>query len=162
MLSKENEDRLVLTGLYYHEPVPEWVSQVTLGNLYWCRNWTFRVRKNPSDNNYYMVDTYFDNKSILLTDDNFDGFQLIFDFNDVRPTSHQIARDYSDEDVYHVPVDSGGMKDGGKWFIKIDAKRDLSKVCSNIEEDIEKLQFQLRLKMDELERIKKQIAEGDC
>lgn len=156
MLSAENIEKLIFTGLYKHDPVEDWVSPGMRDNMYWCRNWTFR----PIEVNckYYMQDTYFNNKSIELTDENFDGFKFVLDFNDVVRVSEKIARNYSDEDRYHIAVDSGGLNDKC-WFIKRGAHENIEQVIRNINEEIADLQIKLTNKQALLEVYMKKLKE---
>lgn len=48
MLSKENEAKLVMSGLYRCEPNKKYRSSLHWEDMYHCFNWTFRVKKNES------------------------------------------------------------------------------------------------------------------
>ena len=135
MLSQENRDKLILSGLYEAEPnkkIHSWYSEP-----YWCFNWTFKVQYNENKDKYYMIDTYYDDKYFELTDEYFDLFTLIFDFNDVKPHSGNNIWDYNQEDIYHVAIDSGGMYCGGKYFIKKDATKNKDKVLDRLQQEID-------------------------
>ena len=141
MLSEENKQKLVLTGLYSHKPDINMRSTLYVNDLFWCFNWTFKIyRRNDI---YYFVDTYFNDKYYEITNENIDEFKLIFDFNDVERISESEATKYDDEDVFHVAVDSGGMYCGGKWFIKKGAKKSKKKVIALLEEEIRSAKLQL-------------------
>lgn len=135
MLSQENRDKLILTGLYEAEPnkkIHSWYS-----DTHWCFNWTFKVQYNENKDKYYMVDTYYDDKYFELTDEDFELFTLIFDFNDVEKHNGNNIWDYDQEDRYHVAIDSGGMYCGGKYFIKKDATKNKDKVLRRLKEEID-------------------------
>lgn len=135
MLSQENRNKLILSGLYEAEPnrnIYSWYD-----DAYWCFNWTFKVQHNEDKDKYYMVDTYFSDKYFELTDEYFDLFTLIFDFNDVKSHSGNNIWDYNQEDIYHVAIDSGGMYCGGKYFIKKDATKNKNKVLERLQQEID-------------------------
>jgi len=97
-----------------------------------------------------MVDTYFNNKSILLDDDNFDGFQFIFDFNEVVEIKN--PDESNEEEVFHVAIDSGGMYCGGKWFVKKGATVSKEKLINRCKDKIESAERRLEnLKSDLVE-----------
>ena len=135
MFSQENRNKLILTGLYEAEPnkkIHSWYSEP-----YWCFNWTFNVQYNERLDKYSMVDTYYDDKYFELTDEDFDLFTLIFDFNDVEKHNGNNIWDYDEDDRYHVAIDSGGMYCGGKYFIKKDATKNIEKVLRRLKEEID-------------------------
>lgn len=135
MLSQENRDKLILTGLYETKPnkkIKGWYD-----NPYWCFNWTFRVQCNEDQDKYYMVDTYFNDKYFELTDEYFDLFTLIFDFNDVEKHNGNNIWDYDEDDRYHVAIDSNGRCYGGKYFIKKGATKNKEKVLRRLKEEID-------------------------
>ena len=146
MLSQENRDKLILSGLYEAEPnrnIHGWYD-----DAYWCFNWTFKVQHNEDKDKYYMVDTYYGDKYFELTDEYFELFTLIFDFNDVEKHNGNNIWDYDEDDRYHVAIDSGGTYCGGKYFIKKDAIKNKDKVLSRLSDDI-------RYAKDKLERLQK-------
>ena len=135
MLSQENRDKLILSGLYKTEPnkkIHGWYD-----NSHWCFNWTFKVQYNENKDKYYMVDTYYNDKYFELTDEYFDAFTLIFDFKNVVSHSGKNIWDYDEEDIYHVAIDSGGMYCGGKYFVKKDVVKNKNKVLSRLQEEID-------------------------
>jgi len=118
MLSQSNIDKLVLTGLYGHEvpkPKNEW------DNPRHCRNWTFTVRVALSGA-IYMMDTYYGDMPTKLTDENFDEFTFLFDFDKVTKTSCKVWQEYDEAKKFWAPTDSGGMYCGGSYFILKGAK----------------------------------------
>ena len=154
-LSQANIDKLNMNGLYHCEPVLEWLPWWKRDNPYWCRNWTFRVRKY--DDNYYMYDTYWstgDDYPVKLTDENFDKFELVFDFNDVEEfkCGYLKFETYTDEDRFCVAVDSGGVT-YPKHFIRKDAMPQKDLVISRIQDEITDLQRRLDYKKKELEDV---------
>lgn len=155
MLSKENIEKICKTGLYSHKPEPSWRSSVHQNDLFWCFNWTFKPRYEKSNNTWYMVDTYYGDKYFELTDENFEEFKFMFDFEKVHSVSNSFNfDDYDESDYYYnVAVDSGGRR-YGKSFIKNDAKRIKSKVIERYEYEIAGLERQLKYKKEQLEKIK--------
>jgi hypothetical protein len=97
-----------------------------------------------------MVDTYWGGGNglvIELTDENYDEFELIFDFDEVKQINN--PEDYEYEDVYHVAIDSGGIHCGGKYFINKNTKPSQQKLIQNCKGEIEFCEYRLsRLKKD--------------
>ena len=154
MLSKENVNKLIMTGLYKHEPDRRYRSSLYWNSMYHCFNWTFKVRHYEEDDEWYMVDTYFNDKLIELTDDNFDEFEFLFDFNEVEKHSGRHIYEYDESDWWHVAVDSGGMFCGGKYFIKKGAVKIKDRVIERLENEIKSLESDIRYKKETLERVK--------
>ena len=153
MLSKANADKIVKTGLYKHEPDKRYRSSLYWDNLYHCFNWTFKVSHRESDDSWYMVDTYFGDKYIELTDENFDEFEFLFDFNEVDKHTGKNIWEYDENDYWHVAIDSGGMYCGGKYFIKKGATKNKEKVLERIEGEIRSLERQLENKKSDYTRV---------
>ena len=156
MLSQENRDKLIITGLYKCEPdrgIHSWYD-----DPYWCFNWTFKVKYYERSDEYYMIDTYFRDKSTKLTDDNIDKFTLIFDFNDVKPHSGTHIYEYDESDVYHVAIDSGGMYCGGKYFIKKDAVKIKQKILDRIQSEINSKKWELERLENDYQNVLNDIA----
>lgn len=154
-LSQANIDKLNMNGLYHCDPVPEWLPSWKRENPYWCRNWTFRVRKY--DDNYYMYDTYWatgDDYPVELTDENFDMFELIFNFDDVEEFRGGYLKwmTYAYEDRFRVAVDSGGVN-YPKCFIRKDAMPQKDLVILRIQNEIADLQRELDRKKEQLEDV---------
>ena len=155
MLSQTNIDKLCMTGLYRCNPVLEWLPSYKRDNPYWCKNWTFRVRK--SNDNYYMYDTYWatgDEHPVMLTDSNFDKFELIFDFNDVEKYTDQYRKwiNYPKKDRFCVAVDSGGTS-YPKYFIRKGALPIKDAVIERLKYDIASLESELKTKRSVLQRV---------
>ena len=155
MLSKENQEKICITGLYKHDPDRRYRGSLHWDNMYHCFNWTFKVRKE--EDNYWMVDTYFNDKYIELTDSNFNEFKFIFDFNDVKPHSGQNIDDYEECDYWHVAIDSGGMYCGGKYFVKKDARKNKEKVLERLQYEIDRAKSDL----DYAERKYQEVLNGE-
>lgn len=153
MLSKENKEKLVLTGLYRCEPNKKYRSQLHWDNMYHCFNWTFKVHHRESDDTWFMVDTYFNDKYIELTDENFDEFEFLFDFNEVYMHSGKNIWEYDENDYWHVAIDSGGMCCGGKYFVKKGATKSKEKVLERIKNEILSLERQIENKKADYERV---------
>lgn len=153
MLSKENKEKLVLTGLYKCQPNKKYRGQLYQNDMYHCFNWTFKIRHLKDDDIYLMVDTYFNEKCIELTDENFDEFEFLFDFNEVHEHSGNNIWEYNENEYWHVAVDSRGWYLGGKYFVKNNAIKDKNKVLQRIKEEIYNLERQLESKKTDYERI---------
>lgn len=153
MLSKENVEKLVKSGLYKHEPDKKYRSSLYWDNMYHCFNWTFKVKHNESKDIWYMVDTYFGDKYIELTDENFNEFEFLFDFNEVDKHSGKNIWEYDEDDYWHVAVDSGGMYCGGKYFVKKGAIKSKEKVLERIEGEIRSLERQIESKRADYQRV---------
>lgn len=154
-MSKSNVEKLVMTGLYKHEPDRRYRGALYWDNMYHCFNWTFRVRHNEEDNKWYMVDTYFGDKYIELTDENFDEFEFLFDFEKVEKHSGENIYEYDESDWWHVAVDSGGMYCGGKYFVRKDAVKSKEKVLKRINEEIQGLKNKIDYNKELYERVLK-------
>ena len=154
MLSKENADKIVLTGLYKHEPDVKYRDSLYSDNLYHCFNWTFIVRHYEKADKWYMVDTYFKNEYIELTDDNFDEFEFLFDFTKVEKHSGEHIYEYDESDWLHVAVDSSGMYGDGKFFLKKGAVKNKERVIERIKSEIYRLECDLKYKKALLEGVK--------
>jgi len=153
MLSKENVDKIVIHGLYRHEPDKRYRSSLYWDDMYHCFNWTFKVCHGEIDNTWYMVDTYFNDKYIELTDENFDEFEFLFDFDEVNKHSGQHIWEYDEGDWWHVATDSGGMYCGGKYYVRKGAIKNKEKVLARIQDEIDFLQSQIKSKQHDLERV---------
>lgn len=152
MLSEANKSKLVITGLYRCEPNRKYRSQMYWDNMYHCFNWTFKIQTD-SKGTYFMVDTYFNEKRIELTDENFSEFELLFDFNEVEEHSGQNIHDYDEKDWWHVAVDSGGMYCGGKYFVKKGAQPVKEKVLQRLQEEVDDVERTLQYKKEKLQRV---------
>ena len=153
MLSQENLDKIVWTGLYKHEPrKPKYQGD----NVYHCTNWTFRPVRY-GDGTIFMRDTYWgsssDGKCIDLTDDNFAEFQFVFDFEKVKNVSQDIWNEYEDEDKYTAAHDSGGYTCGGIYFVKKDCKPSRKNKREILLYKISSLESSLQYARDELARL---------
>lgn len=111
-LSKENREKLDTNILYRKEPDED------IEDPYWCRNWTFHC-PDPKAEEVYMYDTYFDDResAILLTDQNIDEFEIVFDFREVRRIKPSEVAQFDEEKVIHVATDSFSI---GYNYVKID------------------------------------------
>lgn len=159
-LSQENINKLCITGLYKCEPVLEWLPSYKRDDPYWCRNWTFRVRKYDDD--YYMYDTYWatgDDYPVELTDENFDKFKLVFDFNDVEKFSGSYIQwlTYPDDQRWCISIDSGGINNGKRFILKGATplkERVIAELKDKIEYDERELEYRkTELKMVEEDKV---------
>ena len=156
MLSQSNIDKLCMTGLYKCDPVLKWLPSYKRDNPYWCRNWTCKVKKRGDDN--YMYDTYWasgDEHPVKLSDENFDKFELIFDFNDVEEFrgDYQKWITYDYDDRFRVRVDSGGIN-YGRYFVRKGAQPMKDAVIERLEQEIRLLENELDLKRRDLHGVK--------
>lgn len=152
-LSKENYDSLDENYLYKLTPVRE-PDETYIGTIpisYWCKNWTFKVRKNNIIG-AVMVDTYYDSITshcIQVTDENIHDFEVIFDFRNVTRITKEIAEEYNRDAVFCVAVDSGGIN-YPTWFVKDGAKKSRSKQMAKKKEEIRCLKSDLEYAEREL------------
>ena len=146
-----------MTGLYKHEPDKRYRSSVFWDNMYHCFNWTFKISHNEKTDKWYMVDTYFNDKSIELTDDNFDEFDFLFDFNEVERHSGKNIYEYDESDWWYVAVDSGG-RFYGKYFVRKGSTKIKEKVLKRIEDEIDYLERQLKSKREDYKRVENNEA----
>lgn len=158
MLSKENINKLHMNGIYRCEPVLEWLPSYKRDNPYWCRNWTFKVRKT-NIGKYYMYDTYWstgDDYPVELTDENFDKFEYLFDLGDIHyVNSYENWIEYPEEDRWRVALDSGGNR-YAKYVVKRGAKKVKERVVERMQNDINYLKHDLARK----ERILEGVLDG--
>lgn len=161
MLSQENINKLNFNGLYKCEPVINWVPYYKRDNLYWCINWTFKPCVHTDaqgEKIFYMRDTYWgsssDSLTVVLTDKNFDKFELIFDFRDVESYTFSSDKfyDYPDDERWVLSVDSGGMY-SPKRFIKKGSMPIKERVIERLQERIDDLEYTLKGKKKDLEKV---------
>lgn len=152
-LSQSNIDKLHLNGIYRCDPVLSWLPLYKRDTPYWCRNWTFKIRKS---NKYYMYDTYWstgDEYPVELTDDNFDKFEYLFDLDDVRFIHDYTSWiEYPEEDRWYVALDSGGMN-YPKYVVRKGAKKIKDRVVERMKREIDILKSELSSKERRLEGI---------
>lgn len=154
MLSKENIEKINFNGLYSHEPDIKYRGELYSDNLYWCFNWIFipkEIQYSDVKETYFkMIDTYYGDKGIELTNKNINEFTLIFDFNDVEEISKQASYDYNDEDVFHVAIGSGGWQYSSKYFINKGTKKNKDILIDRITSEIQGLESKLEYKKNQL------------
>ena len=144
MLSNENKSKIISTGLYKRK-IPD-------GEETWCRNGTYIVNIGKSDK-YFMVDTYFRNFSIELTDENFYDFTLILDFTKVAEVDGKTWEEYAGNNRFRVATDSGGWQ-YAKYYVKKD--------CNPSRESKRKiLQNEIKTYKWKLEWAEKELSELD-
>lgn len=145
-----------MTGLYKCKPDRKYRGSLHWDNMYHCCNWTFKPYE-IKEGKIIMKDTYWsggDGVRIELTNENFEEFELLFDFNDVKPHSGTNISDYDSADYWHVAIDSGGMYCGGKYFIKNNAVKNKDKVLERLIDEINLLENRLAWKKSEYEQVK--------
>ena len=138
MLSEENRDKIIMSGLYTCEPQLEWLPLYKRDNPYWCKNWTFRPVEYGGK--LFMRDTYWSSETfqVELTDSNFDLFSLIFDFNEVEEYKQTTDKwvCYEEEDRWRIAVDSGGWR-FPRYYIRKESKPNKDLVIERLEEEID-------------------------
>ena len=161
MLSKENINKLHMNGIYECEPVKSWLPSYKWNEPYHCCNWTFRVKQYNDE--YYMVDTYWstgDGFKVKLTDENFEKFNFLFDFDEVDKITPPDFYDYDEEDRWHIALDSGGYAYSTYYFVRKGAKKNKDVLLERLNYELESLKRQIKYKEDEIKRIKR-IKESD-
>lgn len=126
---------IMSTGLYKSTPEKLGYKNPYGGDCYHCKNFTFMPKKY--NDKWYMVDTYFGDWSIEVTDENFKLFEIVFDRNRVVQISRDEYYTIAPNKRFCVPVDSGGQT-YAKCF-KIIGAKPLRKIIKN--EKIEKIKF---------------------
>jgi hypothetical protein len=157
MLSKNNAEKISLTGLYKKSPESKYRSKFHENNLYHCCNWTFTIFEE--NGLFFAKDTYWssgDNLVIEIMDDNINEFQLIFELDKVKKIKKEECRVY--DKYYVVAIDSGGWN-YPKYFTDKEADKSEHLILMEINEEIEetkdhlssliKRRNLLKLKMEE-------------
>lgn len=144
MLSEENRNKLVMTGLYKHEPDKK-IMRYEDGYAYWCKNWTFKPRYSENTDQYFMVDTYWHEKCVELTDKNFDGFEFLFDMKEVEQHSGNNIYEFPKGERWCVPIDSGGTTIP-RFFVKKGSHKVKDKVLDRLQREIGVLEWELQNK----------------
>ena len=159
MLSQENIEKLHMNGIYRCTPVLAWIPSYKRDNPYWCKNWTFRVKESKSGE-FHMYDTYWstgDEYPVELTDENFDKFEFLFNLDEIRyVNNYGDWCEYSVNDRWRVPLDSGGMEHA-KYVVRRGAKKVKQCVIERMQREISYLKQDLSHK----ERILEGIISGD-
>lgn len=146
-LSKANYDTLNENYLYQREPIKK--------GDYWCKNWTFKVRK-LEDGRAFMLDTYFyswDSHKIQVTDKNIEDFQVVFDFRDVKRIRDSEYDEYDDKDVFRVATGSGGWTCGNLYWVKKDAQKSKQLLIAKKKAEIQYLKYRVEMAENELKRL---------
>lgn len=153
-LSQDNINKLCMTGVYRCNPVLKWLPSYKRDNPYHCVNWIFTPDKYKD--NYYMMDTYWlsDRFSILLSDENFDMFELLFDKTEVEKFSGDYAHwiEYDESDRWSVAMDSGGIN-YPKRFIRKGTVPDKDKVVERLKNEITYLKNEIAYKQRTLDDV---------
>ncbi len=137
-LSKENINKLCMTGVYNCDPVLSWLPTYKRNTPYHCCNWTFKVFEY--DGEYYMVDTYWagGGMRVTLDDDNFDKFDLICDLSEYEEYRGSNFSDYDDDDKIELAMDSSGVWKKSK-YIKKGATPNKDRVIARLKDEIDSL-----------------------
>lgn len=155
MLSEENRNKIIMTGLYICEPQLNWLPEYKRDNPYWCKNWTFKPIEYGGK--LFMRDTYWSTETfqVELTDDNFSLFSLIFDFNNVEDYRGSIDKwcCYNEKDRWCVAVNSGG-RNHPKYYIRKESKPNKDFIVKRLEDEIKIMKYDLEYKLRTLEEVK--------
>lgn len=145
MLSKENRNKLSESRLYQRE--------IPGGEKTWCRNGTYRVRTSENaEKTVFMVDTFYMDHSIELTDKNFNDFNFVMDYNEVINISYDSYREYSNKDRFNFAVDSGGWQ-YSKYFSLKTANKNTDKRISILKDEIKSSEYFLEQRKKELKKL---------
>ena len=139
-LSKENRDKVCMTGIYSLEPVRDWFKNKDDIDIHWCKNWTFAPYENI-DGQIVMYDTYYSSEptiAVVLDDEMFEKFKFEYDTTKVRRVNPKEFYKYDEEDRYHLPIDSGGSEFNKNYFVRKGAEPSIHKRLNKICEDIDK------------------------
>lgn len=144
MLSEENYNKLNENFLYKKAPKRD-PNEMYIGCIpisYWCKNWTFKVKKY--NGKALMYDTYWSTQKnyIEVTDNNINDFKVIFDITKVKQTLKEIVDEYNKEDIFCVAIDSGGIS-YPKYFVRKEAKKSKELQIEKKKEEIRKLKYKL-------------------
>ena len=154
-LSQENIDKLCMTGIYRCDPVPSWIESWRRDDPYHCINWTFKVHRYPGDR-YVMQDTYWSSGgglTILLNDENFDKFELLFNMNEVSKVSPDEFYDYDETERWHVALDSGGYQLSRYYYVKKGAKKNKELQLQRLNQELQSLERQINIVKDEIKKL---------
>lgn len=152
-LSKDNIEKLCLTGIYKCEPVLSWIGSWRRDDPYHCINWTFKVKYHEGSDKYYMYDTYWstgDGLRVELTDENFTRFTLLFDMQQVQKINPPDFYDYNEEDRWHVALDSAGFQFSKNYYVRKNAKKNKEFWLERLNRELDSLKSQVRWKEEEI------------
>ncbi len=151
MLSQENLNKLDEHLLYGHQP-PENKNR----DVFWCRNWTFKVHKYGEK--AYMYDTYYNDSdsAIEVTDENIDEFNIIFDFRDMARIKDDEWDEYNPEDIIRVATDSGGYSCGHLGWVRSGTWKSKERMIAKQKKKIESLEWNLKWAKQDLEKLEKE------
>lgn len=131
-------------GCLYRVKLPYVYKDFLLSNyvsdIYHCRNWVFVCHKRDN-NSYFMTDTYFKDKFILVDKVNEDLFEYICDPKEYRETRYFSDFEcYDDEDkIGPIALDSGGWRIP-KYLIRKDANKSVSKELEDLETQLKAIE----------------------
>jgi hypothetical protein len=146
-LSKENYDKIIKTGLYRNNKIK------TDG---WCRNETYYPHFYEQDGEIYMFDSYWDSWEYgryELTDDNFNDWELIIDFNDYNERQKwSPCEEYNKEDYIKLATNSGGWS-YPYYYLKKDAEKNIDYLIRNCKNEIDNAKKTVERKEKELKKL---------
>ena len=140
-----------MNGLYKSEPF-----DIRGNDPYWCKNWTFKVKEIHGT--LYMVDTYFNDRYIEVTNDNVNNFKFVFDFNEVKEINESEYEKYNDEDRFMVAIGSGGIQYGTKYFVKNNAEYSKDKLIEIVKYEIKELESEIKYNKSYLQVKKEELS----
>lgn len=155
MLSEENRNKIIMTGLYTCDPQLDWLPEYKRSDPYWCKNWTFKPVEYGGK--LFMRDTYWSTETfqVELTDSNFPLFSLMFDFMEVEDYRGSMEKwcCYNEEDRWRAAVDSGGWR-GAKFYIRKESRPNKNWVIKRLEKEINEIEYDLDYKIKMLYKVK--------
>jgi hypothetical protein len=105
------------------------------------------------DGRVYMMDTYYGDMATELTDENFDEFHFLFDFEKVQKVNEHVWNEYPEDKRFWAPTDSGGTYCGGSYFILKGAKPSKALKREILLTEIRSAESKLESKHYELQRL---------
>ena len=141
---------------YYYDP-----NDKEYKYLYHCRNWTFTVGK--IDEYIYLYDTYFGDKCIFTTFDEFEtDFELVVDLSEFHKVDRKTdLREYDKEDICIVPDCSAGTMNPSK-YVRNSAEKNIDRMLLLLADEIsfaERDLARLKQKKEQLLQEKKERIE---
>lgn len=121
-------------------------------DLYHCRNWTFICRFDCGF--YYMTDTYFKEKTVVVTPENEQAFKALFrpvDYDCV--TKHKFEQYDESNRIGPVAIDSGGIR-FPKYYVKHGAPISKAAKIDQLQKELDAVNARRDFIISELSRAK--------
>jgi len=164
MLSKKYAEQVNFFGLYKSAPMPETLPSYLRTDPYHCHNWTFHpVKAKDPDTGILcvsMVDTYYGDFAIEVTDENFHRFEFLFDTREYRDAGPYVPDDYDPKDYIRAAVGSGGISNA-HYFIRKDAKRSREAMIRKCSRELSDLYRSLDLQETRLKQLTADSQSGN-